>query len=187
MTDAPAPDTFPTEAAVLRYLHAKGFALEKSALNEHVKAGMLPRRGPVPEKGRKVASFLRKDVDRYADDRLKTASTGQTKPETLEALQRQKLEEEVGRLRAIRRIKEKEDAQLEGSLIARDKVEMELAARAAVFKSDGEGFGRGEIPVLHAMILRGASVQEAIDHFLAAHAEWLDRYAQPVDFSGFVE
>jgi len=126
--DAQGQDkTFANVDEVLEYLEKAGYVAKKSTVYLHRKQGkFLPKDD---------GQFRQKDVDRYAKSFLKEASTGQ-KIKTLEdQLQRKKLEQELKNLELehSRRLFQ-HDREL-GKYIEREKMEIELAARAGILEA----------------------------------------------------
>jgi len=130
---------FTALADVLQYLNDAGYKLAKSTLYKHKGEGKL--------RPQKDGSFARADVDRYARTFLKNAF-GQTDIEEDAQLQREKLEAEARKAKAQAVHWELKTQIDSGQYIDRALFDGELAARAAIFKSDLENFFRsaaGEI------------------------------------------
>jgi hypothetical protein len=118
---------FETIAAVLEYLETSGWKVTKTSLYRHQGEGkLLPK-----ENG----SFRKKDVDKYAKTFLKEQSTGK-KVKTLEdALQRKKLEADLRNLDLEHERKKLQHDRELGKYILREKMEIELAARAGILEA----------------------------------------------------
>jgi phage terminase Nu1 subunit (DNA packaging protein) len=126
-----APDTFATQQDVLVYLKAGGYKIEKSALSNHVRTRLLIKKQGV---------FRRQDVDKYADLHLQSGATGQKAADKkLAGLQERKLKAETDRTEEQARKAKLEREAMEGKMLPRADVELELAARAVVIDSGISG------------------------------------------------
>jgi len=170
-----APDTFATQQDVLVYLKAGGYKIEKSALSNHVRTRLLIK---------KDGCFKRKAVDSYAELHLQSGATGQTAADkkTTDLMER-KLRAEVGRAeeKNIRARMEREA--LEGKLISRDDVELELAGRAVALEAGYDHMVYTMAAGLVEMVGGDqAKVDRLITAMLEAKNEWLNQYASTADF-----
>ena len=170
------PEVFATQQEVLSYLEQAGYRIKKSALSNHVRSRLLAK---------KADGFRRKDVDRYAELHLRDAASDQTsKDKRAVALQERKMLAEIKKTeeQAIKAKIERE--MLEGKLIDRNDVELELAGRAVVLEA---GFD-------HMVYTRAAEwielvggeqsrVDRLIASLLACKDEWLNQYASHEEFS----
>lgn len=129
MTDS-APDQekwFDNVDEVIDYLAASGYVAKKSTVYRHRKDGKI-----LPKDNGK---FRQKEIDRYAKSFLKEASTGQ-KIKTLEdQLQRKKLEQELKNLELEHERKKLQHDRELGKYVEREKMEIELAARAGILEA----------------------------------------------------
>jgi len=169
------PAQFATQQEVLAYLKAGGYKIEKSALSNHVRTRMLIK---------KSGAFNRKDVDSYATLHLQSGATGQTQADKKTAeLQERKLKAECLRTEEQALKAKIEREAIEGKLIARDDVELELAGRAVALEA-----GYDHMVYTKAAewieICGGdqARADRLINALLEAKNEWLNQYASTADF-----
>jgi hypothetical protein len=118
---------FGSLAHVLDYLQETGWKIAKPSLYRHHQEGKIR-----PESD---GSFRKKDVDRYAKTFLKLLATGKTLNKQLDELQRRKLDLERENLELAIKRKTLAYHKEQGLYIPRDKMEMELAGRAAMLES----------------------------------------------------
>ena len=169
------PQEFTSQKEVLQYLKDSGYKIEKSALSKHVRAGRLKMRDGV---------YRLKDVDAFAELHLQSAGTGQTEADKkTAALHERKVRAEILRIEeqaAMDRIKR---GAMEGKLIPRDDVELELAGRAVALEA---GFD-------HMVYTRAAEwielvggdqtrAEQLIAALMEAKGGWLNQYASPMEF-----
>ena len=159
-----------TVLEVLDYLKSKGYKCAKSALYNHVNAGMLVKR---------AGEFAEKDVDRYAALNLKLENGSQALTDGLEDLQRKKLIADAEKAQAQAEhwsLKTKIET---GQYINRDLFFGEMAARASVLKSDLEGFVRSSAGAM-VNLCDGDQVKvpDVIDYWLGRLETFLGRYAE---------
>ncbi|MBV5305576.1 MAG: hypothetical protein J0652_02660 [Desulfobulbaceae bacterium] len=172
MTDAATelPLAFATQQLVLIYLKGKGFKVEKSALSNHVRARLLAKK---PE------GFRLRDVDKYAELHLKDTATGMDAADKRTVdLQERKLRAEIHRTEEQAAKAKIEREMMEGKLINREDVELEMAGRAVVLEA---GFD-------HMVYTRSAEIIELtggdvqlVDRMIAllmeAKCKWFNQYA----------
>jgi hypothetical protein len=169
------PDTFATQQEVLTYLKAAGYKIEKSALSNHVRSRLLIKKAGV---------YRRKDVDNYSGLHLQSGATGQTMADKKTAdLQERKLRAEIGRTEEQYKRAIIEREALEGKLIPRDEVELELAGRAVALEAGYDHMvytmAAGLVELVDG---NQAKVDRLITTMLEAKNEWLNQYAGAVDF-----
>jgi hypothetical protein len=169
------PDTFATQQEILTYLKAAGYKIEKSALSNHVRSRLLIK---------KSGTYRRKDVDNYAGLHLQSGATGQTVADKKTAdLQERKLRAEIGRTEEQHKRAIIEREALEGKLIPRAEVELELAGRAVALEA---GYDHMVYTMAAGLVelVDGdqAKVDRLITAMLEAKNEWLNQYAGAVDF-----
>jgi hypothetical protein len=156
-----------------RYLRAQGWKLGKSRIYKDHSAGKL---APGSD-GR----YLHAALDQYALANL-TRSDGS--PVTagdneLARLQRESIEEELAHRKITRQRAELKFDRERGLLIPRDAFETEIAARAAVFRSDYENFCYMRAPeIIDTVAGDQARAPELITLMLAAGEIWFSRYAE---------
>jgi uncharacterized coiled-coil protein SlyX len=120
-------DRFGSLAHVLEYLQEQGWKIQKTALYRHHQEGKIR-----PESD---GSFQKKDVDRYAKTFLKQQATGKRVNDQLDEMQRRKLDLERENLELEIKRKTLAYHKEQGLYIPRDRMEMELAGRAAMLES----------------------------------------------------
>jgi len=115
---------FENVTAVLEYLKGMGWKVSKSSLYRDRKAGMfLPRDD---------GTFLQKDIDKYARAELKEQATGMRVQTKIDELHRKKAELEAKNLEMDLKKKEFAYAKDQEKYIPKERVEIELAARAGI-------------------------------------------------------
>jgi len=169
------PAVFATQQEVLAYLQRKGYKVAKSALSNHVRARLLRK---------KTDGFHRRDVDRYAELQLKQTASGLDAAETRTAdLQERKLKAEIKKLEEQAKKAVLEREVMEGKLIARDEVELELAGRAVALEA---GFDHLVYSRAAEMVDLVGGDQAKADRLIAvlleAKNEWLNQYAGTEEF-----
>lgn len=127
--DARQPDerVFETVDQVIDYLVETGWKATAPTVYRHRKQGKFLSK----DDGR----FRQKDVDRYAKTWLKRQSTGKKVKELEDELQRKKLEQELKNLEIEFKRKEHQLGREQGKYIEREKMEIELAARAGILEA----------------------------------------------------
>lgn len=126
MTDS-APQTFSNVLQVLAYLRDEGWRIAQSTLYLHKKEGKL--------KANVDGMFTKRAVDKYARTFLVRRDTGKSVAEEDDGLHREKLQEEIARLRVQRKKFEHDLAVAEGRYLPREDLALELAARASVIEA----------------------------------------------------
>jgi len=169
------PDTFESLPAVMQYLQKKGYKIQKSAIYNHKTSGKI--------RPNKEGKYLRADVEKYAQAHLQPADGSPSQKQVLTKAQKERAEAET-RERVARAINwETRTAALQQKLVPRELFENELAARAAIFRTDGENFFRGQAPAIVNIVGGDAlKVPELIDFCLNALEQWLSRYLQQEEF-----
>lgn len=162
---------------VEQYLTAIGWKIKKSSIYNHIKARKL-----IPETD---GQFTQAEIDRYALANLKKADGSTPQAQKTEADKISEAAAEARRRREVAQatILEHKLETLKGSLVPRDMFESELAARAAIFRSDGENFFRAQASTI-VNIVSGdpAKIPDLIALCLDAHEQWLARYLQKEEF-----
>jgi hypothetical protein len=159
--------------AVLAHLTAEGWKISQSLIYKHKGQGKI-RPG-------KDGTYTPKSIEKYASHflrRLDGTGSGQVDPE-LGLAQKEKVTAEARKSMAQAEHWEIRTKVLSSQYVPRDDLERELAARAAIFKSDGENFFRAEAPrmveVAHGDPLR---IPDVMDFCLTRFEEWLGRYSE---------
>lgn len=159
------------------YLLSQGWKIKKSSIYNHIKAHKL-----IPDA---QGQFTRAAVDRYALTNLKKADGSTPQKQRTES---DKIAEEAADARRRRELAqaaklEHELDALKGKLVPRDMFEGELAARAAIFRSDLENFFRGQIPAMVNIVSGDPSKIPELNTFcMDALEEQLSRYLQKEEF-----
>ena len=172
-----APDKFESVLKVEKHLTEEGWKVKKSALYNAVKAHKL-----IPDAR---GHFTQAEVDRYALANLKKADGSIPKEQLSEA---DKIAMEAADARRRRElaqaaILESKLATLQGSLVPRYLFETELAARAVVFRSDGENFFRSQAAVIVNVVSGDpAKIPDLVAFCLEAYEQQLARYLQEEEF-----
>lgn len=117
-------EQFATQALVLTYLQGQGYKIEKSALSNHVRQGLLKK---------KDGTFLLQDVDEYGQMNLRDTDSGEKASDArTRSLHEQKLKKDIA-LKQEQFLKARREREiLEGKYVLRELVEIEQASRAAV-------------------------------------------------------
>jgi hypothetical protein len=169
------PEDFENLHAVMQYLQKKGYKIQKSAIYNHKTTGKI--------RPNKEGKYLLKDVEKYAQAHLQLADGSPSPAKILDKAQKERAEAETRERIARATNWEVRTAALQQKLVPRDLFENELAARAAIFRTDGENFFRGQAPAI-VNIVGGdvIKVPELIDFCLNALEQWLSRYLQREEF-----
>lgn len=168
---------FKNALEVEQYLTSTGWKIKKSSIYNHIKARKL-----IPEAD---GQFTPAEVDRYALANLKKADGSKPQAQLTEA---DKVAIEAALVRHRRdlaqaEILENKLAAMKGSLVPRDMFESELAARAAIFRSDGENFFRSQASAIVNIVAGDpAKIPDLIAFCLEAHEQHLARYLQKEEF-----
>lgn len=169
-----SPEFLPNLPAVLEHLRAAGWKCARASLYRHAKQGMLPVQDGV---------YRLADVDRYATTWLKQAATGKRAEGASEELQRRKLEKELERLDLdiqSRRLQYDRDV---GGLIPRDRVENELAGRAAVLDAGlRHWINANAMTWLRTAEGNPVRVAELIHAMTRSLDEHINHYAAPMEY-----
>jgi hypothetical protein len=134
------PDThgpWKTKQGVLQYLLHTGWDIKKQTFYNH--SGSLSEKNPYGGKlaKEKGGFYTKKAVDKYAEQFLsRVDSEHDVKNEETTSMVAQKQEEEVGRIRADRRLKEITIQKELKKIIPREDFERELALRLLVLHTD---------------------------------------------------
>ena len=160
---------------VLRHLDAQGWKVSKSSLYAHKKDGRL--------RPNDDGDFVVKDVDKYARRWLERKDGGNVPNDELDEVKLRKERAAAAREEAQARTALVKAAAAEGRFVLRDQVEHHLAARAAIFKSDGVNWIQSNAgAIIEAVDGDASKTPDLVETMLKALEAWLDRYSQPVDF-----
>ena len=170
--DAPVERSFRSLSAVADWLKTQGYKVSTSSIYGHAKRGLIR-----PGADGRVSQS---DAERYAERHLKRLDEVGGGDE--EAARRRQLADAV-KAEAQAKLFQAKAEQVEGNLIPRAQVEMDFAARAAVFRSDLLNLARtapGDI----LQIVGGDSARapELVAHLERTMEEIMDRYAQGSEF-----
>ena len=176
----PQEQTFPNLLTVLDRLQNTGWQVSRAGLYKHHKEGKIN-----PQKD---GTYRLKDVEKYAKTWLKLKSTGKKLREAQENLQKrkllreiEKLEEEIARNRYKREIEE-------GKYILKDRLEMELAARAAVLNAGLDHMNQSKaVEWINLVDGDVKKARELIAAFNIAKNELLNQYATTQEFQVVLE
>lgn len=171
----PPPEAFDNLREVMSYLKKKGYKIEQSTIYKHKDVGKI--------RPNKEGKYLRADVEKYAQVHLPLSDGSPSPAKVLDKAQKERAAAET-RERIARAINwETRTAALQQKLVPRELFENELAARAAIFRADGENFFRGQAPAI-VNIVGGdvLKVPELIDFCLNALEQWFSRYLHQEEF-----
>lgn len=174
---AQAPEFTDTKnaAAVLRYLHANGWKVEKTQFYQHVKQGKLARNDQ--------GLFTRRAVLRYAKDWVPRTDTGKTIGEEQEDLNRTKLQEEIKRIRVQQ---ERDNFKFDverGKYLPRADVEQELAGRAVALDAGYNHMVYSRVQEFIATVNGDSGkAPQLIESLLSARDDWFNQYASDMEF-----
>lgn len=167
-----APSTFANAREVARHLRALGYRVAQSTVYEHVRAGYLKRR----EDG----LFHLADVERYLEERDIPTRDG-SRPSDM-SQERLSLKERQAKLRMIEaraRKMELEAAEAAGRLIPRERLELEMVARAHVLRSDLQNLARAKAAEIVQMVGGDPKKTPLLIQWLNRQFEdFLDRYTR---------
>jgi hypothetical protein len=161
LTPAPDAATLPAKSAVAKYLQDKGWKIKKSAVYNHINAGLLR---PLPPGG-----YSTTDIDAYA---LSNLTRGDGRPVTVEdkesadlSLASQRARKEILEEQARMFKNKNRDFEAEWDAVKGT----EIAARLALFGNELETFARSKAPDM-INIVQGnlALAPDLIAFFLAA-------------------
>lgn len=169
------PEPLESLHAVMQYLQGKGYKIKKSAIYNHKTAGKI--------RPNKEGKYLRADVEKYAQAHLQLADGSPSPAKILDKAQKERADAETRERIARATNWEVRTAALQQKLVPRELFENELAARAAIFRTDGENFFRGQVPaIVHIVDGDAIKVPELIDFCLNALEQWISRYLQREEF-----
>ncbi len=172
---APAPEPPPFKktksgAAILRWLQASGFQIEKSQFYDHIKEGKLATD--------KQGMFTVRRVKKYAKTFLRRMETGQLDREEKEDLATTKAQEEIKRLRLQNKREELKLAVDQGQYLPKDDFYRELAARLVVLDAGLERMARDRVTeFVHIVGGDQAKAEHLTASLVAAKNELLNSYA----------
>jgi hypothetical protein len=174
-----APESFKNALEIEAYLTAspRNWKIRKSSIYNHIKAHKLISEAD--------GSFTLAEVERYAAMNLKKAdgSVPQAQKTDFDKIAEQAADARRRRELAQAAILEHKFAVLQGSLVPREMFENELAARASIFRSDGENFFRGQAAALVNVVSGDpAKIPDLIAFCLNAFEQHLARYLQKEEF-----
>lgn len=172
--------TFATVDEVLEYLDAGGWVAKSATVYRHRKQGkFLPADN---------GQFRQKDVDRYARTWLKRQSTGRKVKDLEDELQRKKLEQELKNLEIEFKRKEHQLGREQGRYIEREKMEVELAARAGILEAGLKHWIQSR--VADWIRMAGGDLKKAgemINAMIRDLDEHINSYAQAKEFELVIE
>jgi hypothetical protein len=168
---APSERSFRSLSAVADWLKGQGYKVSVSSIYGHAKRGLI-RPGA---DGRVTQS----DAERYAERHLKRLDDFGGDEE---AARRRQLAD-ADKAEAQAKLFQAKAGQVEGNLLPRAQVEMDFAARAAIFRSDLLNFCR-TCPGDVLQILGGDAgrAPELVAHLERTMEEIMDRYAKGSEF-----
>jgi hypothetical protein len=177
--EPPAPQIFKNALEIEAYLTAapRNWKIKKSSIYNHIKAHKLISEAD--------GTFTLAEVERYAAMNLKKAdgSVPQVQKTDLDKIAEQAADARRRRELAQATILEHKLAALQRSLVPREMFENELAARASIFRSDGENFFRGQASALVNVVSGDpAKIPDLIAFCLDAYEQHLARYLQKEEF-----
>ena len=164
-------ETFSSLMAVCKHLKASGFRVSKSTVYNHYDEGKI--------KADKTGKFTLQVVEKYAASYLKRldGTSGQSK--AIDDLQLAKASDESRRLKAIADIAELKAKVMSGEFVPKDIFEQNLAARAALFRSDLENMVAGESPSIITLVAGDENKLPDLVEFLRDKIEiMLARYSE---------
>lgn len=156
---------------VVDYLQSKGFKCGKSAVYNHVNAGLLVKRD---------GEYQEKDIDRYAGLYLKRENGGTSMDaDHVEELQKNKLAADARKAQAQAEHWEMKTKIETGQYIDKDLFFGEMAARAAILKNDLESFIRsGAGAMIKLSDGDQIKIPDVIDYWLEKLEIFLGRYSE---------
>jgi len=173
--NANEPEAFKNLHAVVQYLEKQGYKIKKSSVYNHQAAGKI--------KPTKDGHYLLADVERYAQTHLKLADGRPSGKQVFDAHQKEEAAAALRERNARARHWELKAGAMEGKLVPRDMLESELAARAAIFRADGENFFRGQAAAITNIVSGDETkIPDLVAYCLDALEEWLARYLQREEF-----
>ena len=156
---------------VHRYVNAQGYRVSRSTVYGHIERGVLGRH--------KGGGFDRETVDLYAAQHLKQVN-GKTAPREASDLQHKLLEADLQKKRA-QALHWETKARIERDLyIEKAQYNSDLAARAALFKSDLENLARSKAAGIVELV-KGDSryVPDLIEMLIREFERITGRYSVP--------
>ena len=167
--------SFPNLLAVVKYLQEQGYKVSKSTAYKHQQQGKI--------RAEADGSFSLESVQEYARRWLKPADGSDKVWDESGRLQRDKLRAETKKIQAQARLAELKSQVMADSYMPRTQYEMDLAARAQLFKSDLTTFARGRAgDIIEVAGGDPGRAPELISWLLAEFEEFLGRYARESEF-----
>jgi hypothetical protein len=165
-----AEQTYPNRLSAWEFINAQGWKISRGRFYQHAdEKKVRPNR---------EGKYNQKDLIRYAKRYLKKMD-GSTSSEETEQLQQAKADAEARKLRAQAEHWEIKTKALSGQYVDKEWFERELAARAAVFRSDIENFIRSEASAMITIAAGDpARAPDLTDHMMKRVEEWLARYSE---------
>lgn len=162
-------------AAVLRFLHNNGWNVEKTQFYQHVKQGKLARNDQ--------GLYTRRAVLKYAKDWVPRSETGKKVGEEQSDLAREKLQEEIERIR-IQQKRENFKFDVErGKYLLRAEVEQGLAGRAVALDAGYNHMVYSRVQEFISIVNGDPSKASLlIECLLTARDDWFNQYASAMDF-----
>lgn len=119
--------TLPNVKAVREYVVSRGYLLSLSTAYNHAKSGLF--------RPQEDGTYSVKSVEKYARTHLKQMATGKREAEDNADIQREKIQEELRKIRLGNEKMERDAARERGDLVEFAQLERELAARARLFRN----------------------------------------------------
>lgn len=169
-------EAFKNIPALLAWLDEQGWKVSKSTLYAHKKDGRL--------RPNSEGEFDAAEVEKYARRWLERKDGSPAPVNELDEIRARKERAAADREEYQARLAAVKAAVAEGRYVERGQVEHQLAARAAIFKSDGVNWVQANAGQIIAVV-EGDPVKapDLVEMMLKSLEAWLDRYSQPIEFS----
>ncbi len=165
--------TFDNVPGLVKYLNGLGYVVSLRTAYRHEKQGRIRKRTD--------GKFHLSDIEKYS--RFLKRADGTVQNDELETLQREKYQAEVKKLTSQAEHWELKTKIASKQYVPRDSFEHALAARAAIFKSDGEHFCMSEASgIIHLVGGDHLKVPQLVEFLLEAFRGWLARYAEQREY-----
>lgn len=166
------PDTIVTEfkdlQTVLAFLKSQGYRISRSTIYRHHEDGRIRE---VKEGGYPLKAVLR-----YAKSLKKGPGDSIPSPR-IDILQERRLEAEARKLEAQAHHWQLKTETAKGTLVPRSELELALAIRASIFKSDLYNFAHGRAPAIVQLVNGHPDrISDLVQFLQDAFEEILDRY-----------
>lgn len=165
-----ADHSYPNAFHAWEYLANQGWKISRGLFYQH--------RDERKVRPARDGRFHEKDLIKYAKRYLKKKD-GSSADEETGQLQQAKIDAETRKLKAQAEHWEIRTKTLSGQFVEKSWFERELAARAAVFRSDIENFFRSEASAIVAMVGGDPARTSDLSEFMMGRVEeWLARYSE---------